>query len=318
MYLHFIKSKNLIFTIISMVIKMSKIIKACIFDLGGTIVDRYALTPIISLQYLFKNHRINIPNDLLIKDMGVDNKEHIERLLNYNDIREQWLREKGEVWDKSDIDNLYKNLRCIQRCYSKENMRVIPQTWRCMNTLRDMGIKTGVTTDFDKEQMDIVKQMLEDRDVNIDNYVSSSCLDKIGRPNPYMIYENMDKLDIEDEKTVVKVDDTSMGIKEGLNAGCWTIGVYRWSAYMNVFSKEESIGIDNVNVGKYRHKWYKGDNDNDNDYNDNDRHTLSTKKIVSQNKLGYSGAHYLVPTVGDVPNIIKEINDMNTPLPKYK
>ena len=35
-------------------------IKACIFDLGGTIVDRYSITPLKSLIETFKTQNINI------------------------------------------------------------------------------------------------------------------------------------------------------------------------------------------------------------------------------------------------------------------
>ena len=49
-------------------------IKACIFDLGGTIVDKYSLSTFISLKNAFNTHFINIPNHLIYKDMGKDKK----------------------------------------------------------------------------------------------------------------------------------------------------------------------------------------------------------------------------------------------------
>ncbi len=38
-----------------------------------------------------------------------------------------------------------------------------------------------------------------------------------------MLWKNLIQLDVSDIKTVVKVDDTVVGIDEGLNAGCWTM-----------------------------------------------------------------------------------------------
>ena len=52
-------------------------IKACIFDLGGTLIDKYSLTPFISLKHAFKLNFINVPNNLIYKDMGKDKKQHI-------------------------------------------------------------------------------------------------------------------------------------------------------------------------------------------------------------------------------------------------
>ena len=46
-----------------------------------------------------------------------------------------------------------------------------------------------------------------------------------GRPKPYMIYQNMCELDIASPRSVVKVGDTISDIKEGVNAGVWSVGV---------------------------------------------------------------------------------------------
>ena len=61
----------------------------------------------------------------------------------------------------------------------------------------------------------------------------------LGRPSPYMIYNIMDELQVNNPQQILKVDDTCVGIQEGKNAGCLTVGVARWSINMNVFSKEE-------------------------------------------------------------------------------
>ena len=52
-------------------------IRACIFDLGGTIVDRYSRSPFLSLKESFKRIKINISDDLIYKDMGKSKQEHI-------------------------------------------------------------------------------------------------------------------------------------------------------------------------------------------------------------------------------------------------
>jgi phosphonoacetaldehyde hydrolase len=46
-----------------------------------------------------------------------------------------------------------------------------------------------------------------------------------GRPAPYMIWRALERLDCWPTAAVVKVDDAPVGIHEGLNAGCLTIGV---------------------------------------------------------------------------------------------
>ena len=59
-------------------------IKACIFDLGGTIVDRYSITPHKSLIETFKHYNININNKLIFDDIGIDKCIHIGNILEIN------------------------------------------------------------------------------------------------------------------------------------------------------------------------------------------------------------------------------------------
>ncbi len=46
-----------------------------------------------------------------------------------------------------------------------------------------------------------------------------------GRPYPHMVLRNILELDVSPVQSVVKVDDTLTGIEEGLNAGCWAVGL---------------------------------------------------------------------------------------------
>jgi phosphonoacetaldehyde hydrolase len=46
-----------------------------------------------------------------------------------------------------------------------------------------------------------------------------------GRPHPFMIYENAVRLGVYPMAAIVKVGDTLADIHEGLNAGCWSVGV---------------------------------------------------------------------------------------------
>ena len=40
-----------------------------------------------------------------------------------------------------------------------------------------------------------------------------------------MVWLNAIKLDVSPIEAIVKVDDTADGVREGLHAGCWTIGL---------------------------------------------------------------------------------------------
>ena len=86
-------------------------IKACIFDLGGTIVDRYSLTPLLSLKKLFQKRDIHLNNDLIFKDMGKNKKDHINLILNDSVILKQWFNNYNEYPCNKDIDLLFDQFR---------------------------------------------------------------------------------------------------------------------------------------------------------------------------------------------------------------
>ena len=57
-----------------------------------------------------------------------------------------------------------------------------------------------------------------------DCYVTSDLVPN-ARPSPAMIFKNMIELDVWSPQSVVKVDDTTGGIKAGLYGGMWAVGI---------------------------------------------------------------------------------------------
>ena len=49
-----------------------------------------------------------------------------------------------------------------------------------------------------------------------------------------MLFKCMELMNINNVRTILKVDDTVSGVEEGLNAGVWTVGISRYSNYMRL------------------------------------------------------------------------------------
>lgn len=277
------------------------IVKACIFDLGGTIVDRYSFTPLLCLQRAFKGQRINIPLSMIRKDMGLSKEDHIHKLLEEKEVQKQWINKYRQKPTKADRLSLFSDFQFMQERETKLNMKVLPHTAKCISRLKKDNIVTGVTTGFDSEQMDRIKWLLESENIFLDSYVSSTCLDKPARPEPHMIFENMKRLNLDDPRRIIKIDDTVSGIQEGLNAGCWTVAVCRWSSNMNVDSVKDMDILDNSNA--------------DNNYTDN-YYQLRERINKCRQIMASSGAHYVINTLYELQNVIDDINDIRTPIPK--
>lgn len=224
-------------------------IRLCVCDLGGTIVDKYSLSPFISLKQAFKNKRINVNNHLIYKDMGMNKHEHIEEILNDKYISRNWFKLYGQYPNSNSVMSVYDEFIKYQMDKGISNIEILPETKSCIKWLNNNNISTGVTTGFSKPIMSAIREKLLDEDIHIDEYVSSTCLGKPGRPNPYMINEIINSLSISDPKLVIKIDDTVVGIQEGQSAGAITVGVAKWSTNMRMtdysqdknMSKEEYV-----------------------------------------------------------------------------
>jgi phosphonoacetaldehyde hydrolase len=101
-----------------------------------------------------------------------------------------------------------------------------------------------------------------------------------GRPTPYMLYKTFLDLAIWPASSAIKVDDTEVGIAEGLNAGAWAVGV---SVSGNVFglSLEETRALDR---GEYERR-----------------------RAEAAKKLEAAGAHYVIDSVADLMPVVGAI-----------
>ncbi|MNR44887.1 Phosphonoacetaldehyde hydrolase [compost metagenome] len=96
-----------------------------------------------------------------------------------------------------------------------------------------------------------------------------------------MALQNVITLGIDSVAHCVKVDDAVPGISEGLNAGMWSIGLAlsgnefgaTWQEYQQMSESEV-----------------------------NKRRALATDKLYS------AGAHYVIDTLAQLPDVIAEIN----------
>lgn len=217
-------------------------IRLAVFDLGGTIVDKYSLSPFISLKHAFKMKGLNIPNRLIYKDMGIEKHEHITEILKDENISKQWIKKYGEYPNMNSTMSVFDEFIKYQMDDGIKNIEILPETKSCIKWLGNHNISTGVTTGFSRPIMNAIKEKLLDDDIHIDKYVSSTCLGKPGRPNPYMMQEIMNKLDLSfDTKKVLKIDDTCVGIQEGKRAGTLTVGVAKWSTNMKMTEYDQEL-----------------------------------------------------------------------------
>ena len=108
------------------------------------------------------------------------------------------------------------------------NLIVVPtnNTERLFNELRTKDIKVVLNTGYNTvTAISLLNKLNWVKGVQYDLLVTSSDVSN-NRPMPDMILYAMDKLNITDASTVIKVGDSTIDIEEGRNAGCkYNIGV---------------------------------------------------------------------------------------------
>ena len=104
--------------------------------------------------------------------------------------------------------------------------------------LREMGMKIGSTTGYTDAMMNIVAPQAAKEGYAPDFWISPDGVGGKGRPYPYMIFANMQALGLSSVKNVVKVGDTISDIREGVQAGVWTVGVVEGSSQLGLSQQE--------------------------------------------------------------------------------
>ena len=91
--------------------------------------------------------------------------------------------------------------------------------------LKSKHIYVGVGSGFPMQVVQAIVSRLGWLDKRLLDYVGSAEQIGVGRPNPKMILDAMERLNITDGSKVIKIGDTVVDVQEGKNAGAWTVAV---------------------------------------------------------------------------------------------
>jgi phosphonoacetaldehyde hydrolase len=98
-----------------------------------------------------------------------------------------------------------------------------------------------------------------------------------GRPSPLMFYKGLLDLGVWPAWSAIKIDDTEVGVAEGVNAGAWSVGV---AVSGNAF------GLSAADTKALAPEDY------------------ARRRARAQAVLCAAGAHYVIDSVADLPPIV--------------
>ncbi|MET1114357.1 MAG: phosphonoacetaldehyde hydrolase [Comamonas sp.] len=256
-------------------------LSAVVFDWAGTILDFGSCAPMGAFVRLFQQFGVEISIEQARGPMGVAKWDHIKALSLLPEVAQQWQRQHGRPFSDADIDHLYEVFTPMNAAVVADFADFIPGALETVAALRARGLKIGSTTGYNRPIMDIVTPIAAAAGYQPDNLVCAGDL-SAGRPAPLMMYRCFAELGVWWPATVVKVDDTEVGIEEGLHAGTWTVGV----------------AVSGNAMGLQLHEWQALP-----------AAEQQTRREAAAAKLRAAGAHYVIDSVADLLPVLDDIGE---------
>lgn len=227
-------------------------LKAVVFDWAGTIVDFGSRGPMGVFVRAFAEFGVEISIAEARGPMGRAKRDHIAELLRLPRVAQAWRARHGTWPGEAEINRVYEVFLPMNVAVAADFAELIPGALETVSALRARGLKIGSTTGYTREIMARVRPVAEAAGYRPDNLVCAGDLAE-GRPSPLMMYRTFADLGVYPPEAVVKVDDTPVGLAEGVAAGTWTVGVSVSGNEVGC-SRDEWLALDESSRDKARTK----------------------------------------------------------------
>jgi phosphonoacetaldehyde hydrolase len=221
-------------------------IKLVILDIAGTVCDGpqdlrrlypnddglAVKGPVIVFEQMFNEFGMDVDWATIRKPMGKFKKEHLADVLDFEDVARQFKNVHGHAWTQQDLDKMFDMFRptMAKVAVTDDLIRPFDGVKQAVDKLRAAGILVGCDTGYPKEACDAIYETLAKRHgIRFD--VTADSENVRGRPTPFLVYDCMYKANAYPPAAVVKADDITAGVEEGVNSGAWTVGLYATGAH---------------------------------------------------------------------------------------
>jgi phosphonoacetaldehyde hydrolase len=253
-------------------------LQAVILDWAGTAVDFGSFAPAAVFLRLFEQHGVTITPAQARQGMGLMKKEHLRSIL--QEAGELWRQSHGALPTENDVDRLFREFEPLQTTSVAEYALPIAGLLDTVAFIRSKQWKIGTTTGYTQPMMAALAAAARSHGYEPDAILTPSDV-PAGRPAPWMCYRLAIDLQVYPMAAVVKVGDTIPDIEEGINAGCWSVGV-ALSGSMAGLTRAELDALSTEEVARLR-------------------------LDISQ-RLRAAGAHFVVDTIADLPPVLAVID----------
>lgn len=186
-----------------------------VFDMAGTTIDDRDEVYRV-LREATEREGARYSDAVFQQWMGTEKHWAIENLLRLGGVEvTEEVHERAWQWFRTEL----------ARTYTEKPPTPLPGVEEALATLRERGIRVGLTTGFSREIAEHIFSTMGWKES--ETFDASSTGDEVpsGRPAPDMINTVMETLGVTDRSAVVSVGDTSADVQSALRAEVTAVGV---------------------------------------------------------------------------------------------
>ncbi|MDR0302672.1 MAG: phosphonoacetaldehyde hydrolase [Treponema sp.] len=255
-------------------------ITAIILDWAGTAIDYGCFAPVNAFITAFETFGIYPNIEEIRAPMGLPKRAHIEKILEGRGISAQWQNIYGRSYTQADVNNIYGRFETALFEVLALHTDPLPGTVKAVASIRDMGMAIGSTTGYTRAMMNEVVPLVKKKGYAPDCVICPDDTRGAGRPYPYMLWRNLEKLGVSSIDKVLKAGDTAADMREGKNAGCLCVGILKGSSMLGLSEEEMALKTDTE---------------------------ISALFETARKNFTEAGADYVIEDIGGLPGLIESL-----------
>lgn len=263
-------------------------IEAIVLDWAGTTIDYGSRAPIIAFKNAFAHFFINLSEDTIRQDVGLDKLTHVRRMLQEPEISNSWKANHPDTPLEKAAAEIYAQFQIEINKVLAETAQLKPGMTDLIKFANAHHIQLATTTGYTQAMLDQVLPLAAEQGYKPAYNITSEQTNHVGRPKPDMVELAMKKMSITDPSHVIKVGDTVNDILEGKNAGTISIGVVDGGNLIGL-SEEEFSQLDIEHRDRYH--------------------------AIAAATLKEAGADEIINNIGDLIPLIESIEDQQHDMP---
>ncbi|QEG24032.1 phosphonoacetaldehyde hydrolase [Mariniblastus fucicola] len=264
-----------------MISKQHKI-RGVVLDWAGTMVDHGSLAPAMTFQKTFQELGVEVSLDEAREPMGMAKRAHIEAVLKMPEVQKRWQQHSGSPSTDADVDAIYEKFLPLQAEVIAHYSTMIPGAVEAYQWCTENDVRVASTTGYTRALMESVTPIAHEAGYRPEVVLCAEDAPQ-GRPAPWLIYECAKQIGVYPMCCMLKVDDTIVGIEAGRNAGVWTVGISK---------SGNLVGLSEQQCSEF------------------DPAELSSRVELAEQKLLAAGAHFVIQSVAELPELIAKINGL--------